>query len=139
MWTVLSNATTRNPGRRPPRPRRFVPRLVPLEDRLAPAAFTVTTKFDLLDPADGKLSLREAISRTNANPGPDTITLPAGVYKTTRSGYESSNLAGDFNIQDSVTIWGASAATTVVDGGRLDRVFDIFGPRPARCGSRSRA
>src|SRR5262245_18737340 len=77
-----------------------------LEDRLAPATFAVTTKLDVFDPADGKLSLREAVSRANTNLGPDTIKLPAGVYKITLPGLESFNADGDFNIVDSVTFKG---------------------------------
>src|SRR5262245_59561922 len=107
------------------------PTLEILEDRLAPATFAVTTKLDVVDAADGKLSLREAVSRANTNPGPDTIKLPAGIYKITLPGHESNNLAGDFNIQSSVTIVGASASTTIIDGQRLDRVFDIFGSGPS--------
>src|SRR5262245_50781767 len=113
------------------RVRSIVPTLEILEDRWAPATFTVTTKADVINANDGKLSLREAITRANINPGPDTVKLPAGLYKITLPGHESNNLAGDFNIQSSVTIVGASASTTIVDGQRLDRVFDIFGSGPS--------
>ena len=44
-------------GRRPARSRL---RLECLEDRAVPATFTVTTALDVVDPADGRLSLREA-------------------------------------------------------------------------------
>ena len=61
--------------------RRVRPRLEALEDRLTPATFKVTTFADVVDPADRKLSLREAITRANDLSGPDTIVLQAGVYK----------------------------------------------------------
>ena len=62
-------------------------RLDRLEDRLVPATtFAVTTTLDVVDPSDGKRSLREAISQANAHPGLDTITLPAGVFKITLEG-----------------------------------------------------
>ena len=38
-------------------------RLECLEDRSVPATFNVTTTLDVIDPADGKRSLREAITR----------------------------------------------------------------------------
>ena len=52
-----------------------------LEDRSVPATFYVNTLSDLVDPADRKLSLREAITAANNRPGVDVITLPAGQGK----------------------------------------------------------
>jgi hypothetical protein len=107
-------------------------RLECLEDRSVPATFTVSTTLDVINPTDGKLSLREAISKANANPGADTIVLPAGVYKITLAGAgEDANATGDFDITDAVTIAGAGAGLTVVDGQQLDRVFDISGDAPS--------
>ena len=49
-------------------PVRRRPRLEALEDRLVPAAYHVSSLLD-----DGSAgTLREAITQTNANPGPDT-------------------------------------------------------------------
>jgi predicted outer membrane repeat protein len=104
-----------------------------LEDRLAPATFTVTTRLDSIA-GDGKLSLREAITRANTTPGPDTIILPARVYKITLGAPQQDdffNLAGDFDIHDGVTIRGASAGSTIIDGNQIDRVFDIYGSGPS--------
>lgn len=85
------------------------------------AGFAVTTTAD-----GGAGSLRDAIDQANANPGPDTITVPAGTYTITLAGDDSANATGDFDILDDVTIIGDSAATTIIDGGGLDRVFDVI-------------
>ena len=106
-------------------------RLDSLEDRTVPATFTVTTSLDVVDPADGKRSLREAISAANATLGVDVILLPAGVFKVALAGAgENANLNGDFDVTDSVTIRGAGAGLTAIDGQQLDRVFDAFGTAP---------
>src|SRR5262245_12261055 len=100
-----------------------------LEDREVPATFAVTTALDVVNPADGKLSLRAAVGRANAHPGVDTVVLPAGVFKITldESGI-GQNSGGDFDVTDSVVIQGAGAGLTVIDGQRKDRLFDLLGP-----------
>jgi CSLREA domain-containing protein len=102
-------------------------RLECLEDRVAPATYVVNTTVDELTPGDGKTSLREAIALANSHPGPDTIMLPAGVYKIQNLGP-----VNNFNVTDSVTIIGDGAGSTVVDGQQLDRVFSIFGVAPGK-------
>ena len=57
-----------------------------LEGRAMPATFTVTTTLDVVDPADGKLSLREAVTRANNRAGADVIALPAGVFRVALAG-----------------------------------------------------
>jgi CSLREA domain-containing protein len=109
-----------------PRPTRL--RLEYLEDREVPATFTVTTFADVVDPADGKLSLREAISRANATPGADTILLTAGVYTLTIPGDDNTNAAGDFDATDSLTITGVGPIATTIKGNHNDRLFDVLGP-----------
>lgn len=92
------------------------------------------TKVD--DTADGTCSiddcsLREAIIAANANPGPDTIVLPAGQgpYTLTRTGSpEEGALTGDLDITESLTITGPGGH--IIDGGGTeatptDRVFEI--------------
>ncbi|MFN8466049.1 MAG: CSLREA domain-containing protein [Caldilineaceae bacterium] len=81
-------------------------------------------------------SLRDAIQAANtdtavggctAGSGADTITLPSGTYQITidPGSEENANAAGDFDIASSLTIQGAGAGSTFVDGGGLDRVFDV--------------
>ena len=85
------------------------------------AGFAVTTTAD-----GGAGSLRDAIDQANANPGPDTITVPAGTYTITVAGFnEDSNATGDFDISDDVTIVGAGAGVTIIDAAGLDRAFDV--------------
>lgn len=92
------------------------------------ATFVVTTTADSNDGACtvALCSLRDAVIAANGNAGADIITLPAGVYTLTIPG-AGENLAatGDLDITDAVTINGAGAATTIIDGGGLDRVFDV--------------
>lgn len=94
----------------------------------APAAtFTVTKTADTNDgTCDADCSLREAVIAANANPGPDTITVPAGTYLLTLPGTgEDGAATGDLDLTGATTISGAGALLTVVDGNGLDRVFDI--------------
>jgi predicted outer membrane repeat protein len=104
----------------------FRPRLDLLENRAVPATFTVTTTIDELIPGDGKLSLREALTRANTTAGADVVVVPAGLYKIELP----LLLGGDFDITDGVTIQGAGAGNSVIDGQQLDRVFDVMGNAP---------
>jgi len=99
---------------------------------LAPFAlattFVVTKTTDTNDGVcDADCSLREAIIAANANPGADFIQVPAGTYTLTIPGAgEDAGATGDLDITDAVTISGAGASTTIIDGGGLDRVFHIL-------------
>lgn len=87
-------------------------------------SLAVTTTND-----GGPGSLRAAIDCANSTGGANTITVPAGTYKLTRSGAdEDGNNTGDLDILKSITLKGAGAATTIIDGNALDRVFDIKSP-----------
>src|SRR3990170_3213880 len=98
-------------------------------DRPAAAAnFAVTKTADTADGAciPSDCSLREAIIAANASPGADTITLPAAIYILTIAGAnEDAAATGDLDITGDLTINGAGAATTIIDGGDLDRVFHV--------------
>lgn len=106
-------------------------------DASAQATITVTSTTDTLVPGDGACSLREAISNANANADTtsgdcvagsawDTIMIPAGTYTLSIAGInENANMTGDLDITDETTVQGAGMAQTIVDGGRIDRVFNI--------------
>ena len=101
--------------------------------------YTVNTTADTSDAdlaaspcrdAHGKCSLRAAVMQANYHLGPDTIVVPKGTYKLTRAG-SNDDLAvvGDLDITESVTIKGAGATSTIVDGNGAvtgDRVFQIL-------------
>ena len=99
------------------------------------APITVNTTDDELN-ADGDCSLREAIQAANtdtavdacsAGSGADTITVAAGTYTLRIAGAgENANATGDLDITDDLTISGAGAATTIIDGAALDRVLHIL-------------
>jgi predicted outer membrane repeat protein len=78
----------------------------------------------------GEITLRAAIMEANALPGPDWIILPAGTYTLTigQAG-ENAGAKGDLDIIEttgSLTILGAGANVTVIDGNALDRVFQVL-------------
>jgi len=99
------------------------------------ATFSVDTFLDTIDsnPGDGicadadqDCSLRAAIEESNAMPGADTIELPAGDFVLSIAGTgEDLGASGDLDIVDDVTVIGAGADATRIDGGGLDRVVDI--------------
>jgi|GEM_PF-934877 len=95
----------------------------------ATTTFIVTKTGDTNDGAcDADCSLREAISAANATPGDVIITLPSGTYTLFIAGIDEDLAAtGDLDIVSNLTIIGASAGTTIVNGGRIDRVFHITG------------
>jgi CSLREA domain-containing protein len=95
------------------------------------ASFAVNSTADGTDgvcaTTAGGCTLRDAIKAANALPDADIITLPAGTYTLTVMGAgEDLAATGDLDITGPVTINGAGAATTIIDAGRIDRVFDIF-------------
>jgi CSLREA domain-containing protein len=91
------------------------------------ATFTVTR---LDDPApgacDSDCSLREAVRAVDAGSGGDTIAIPAGRFRLTIAGAaEDAGATGDLDLTKSVTIQGAGARQTLIDGSGIDRVFDV--------------
>ncbi|MBK8466079.1 MAG: CSLREA domain-containing protein [Chloracidobacterium sp.] len=83
--------------------------------------------------SNGACSLRAAITEANALAGPDIITLPAVTYTITLVATdEDANAGGDFDITSPITINGAGATTTIVQGapdpfGAAERVFHVSG------------
>jgi CSLREA domain-containing protein len=64
----------------------------------------------------GRCSLRGAIDEANALAGADTITLPAGAYTTTLLGLSPNNGSGAYRAFGTLTINGAGAGTTFIQG-----------------------
>lgn len=101
------------------------------------ATFTVNSTSDVVDfkPGDGvcetalgngTCTLRAAIQESNKLAGADIIQLPAGTYVIAIPG-TTGDASGNLDISDDVTISGAGAQTTIVDGGGIDNVFSIVG------------
>src|SRR6185436_6679722 len=117
----------------------------------AATTFTVNTTLDLPDvnPGDGicntgvaTCSLRAAVTESDFTGGANVINVPAGTYTLTLGPFDdefngagATPDSGDLDIADfsafslpqliSVTINGAGAATTIINGGDIDRVLDI--------------
>jgi CSLREA domain-containing protein len=98
----------------------------------APLSVTVTTTADsdsnCATTGETPCSLRDAIRYANGRTSADTttITLPAGTYNLTHTGYcEDAAATGDLDITQNVILNGADPATTIIDGMGSDRVFDM--------------
>ena len=129
---MFGKTTRQKTGKR--KATRIEPSLEGLESRVVLSTFSVNTTLDTRavnlqtgQDATGHISLRSAIQAANALRGPDTIDLPAGVYRLTLAGPgEDAAAAGDLDITGDLTIGGRSASNTVVDGNNLDRVFEVL-------------
>jgi predicted outer membrane repeat protein len=103
----------------------FRPRLEVLEDRLAPATFTVPLSNNT-DPAsvaaENGFALDDAIIAANASPDPtNTIVLPAANYLVV-----PNNQLGLQPITHDLIISGAGPTVTVIDGVNSFRVFESY-------------
>lgn len=104
----------------------------------AAAVFTVTGTADNTNACSGSScpSLRSAVLASNHAGGSNTIKVPAGQYKLTRTPAGSDDgLTGDLHITADVTILGAgdgAGGTIVVGDG--DRLFDISAAKVALSG-----
>ena len=113
---------------------RNCPSLEALEQRLQLSTFKVNTTLDTLavnlhtgKDASGHISLRSAIMAADAHGGSSTIIVPAGTFKLTIPGAdEDADATGDLDVKGKITIKGASANSTIVNGNGLDRVFEIL-------------
>ena len=77
--------------------------------------------------ADTNISLREAIIATNNAGTHQTIFLAAGTYTLGIMGAgEDTAATGDFDIRADLTLIGAGASSTIIDGNGVDRVFSIL-------------
>ncbi|MFZ1426553.1 MAG: right-handed parallel beta-helix repeat-containing protein, partial [Geminicoccaceae bacterium] len=87
------------------------------------AYLTVSTQADIVDPGDGKLSLREAVAQANAGAGADTIRFTAAV-----AGRRLVLTGGELKVTNSVVIDGSGGgAPTTVDADEASRVLSIAG------------
>jgi CSLREA domain-containing protein len=112
-----SGGSRRDPRRRQRRPR-FVPRLEPLEGRLAPAVLTVNTLADETT-ADNFLSLREAI----------TVVDNPGTYGSLSTA-EQAQISGTLRQNDTIQFaHGLTGTITLGSSGHLLRRRH-FQPRP---------
>ncbi len=83
--------------------------------------------FQICSGAGSDCSLRGAISKANADTANSyTINIPAGTYTIALTGSEDSNVSGDLDVINNVTLTGAGAGSTIIDGGGIDRPFDTF-------------
>ncbi|MCA9019354.1 MAG: right-handed parallel beta-helix repeat-containing protein, partial [Planctomycetaceae bacterium] len=79
------------------------------------------------DGSDATVTLRAAIQEANALVGSNTIELAAGTYLLGIAGIdEDQSATGDLDIRDNLTIRGQGVGVTIIDGGALDRIFQIF-------------
>lgn len=100
-----------------------------LEDRHMLATFNPLPT----DPDGSPGSLRAAIIQADSNGQDNTINLAAGTYQLSianSAGQENGSAQGDLDLTGAghtITIRGAGAAATIIDGDKLDRVFQILG------------
>jgi len=101
---------------------------------LSSEVITVTTFIDEYGTGSA-CSLREAIQAANtqsafggcpAGGSTTVINLSAGVYTLARAGAgEDGNATGDLDIHSDIVINGSKTSPTIIDGGGLDRVFQV--------------
>src|SRR5436309_5440940 len=106
------------------------------------ATFNVNSTLDLPDvnPGDGicnagaaLCTLRAAIMEANASSNANVINVPAGTYTLTlgpaddEENFDGAQQGtGDLDIlNNDLSIIGAGSGSTIIDGGGIDRVFDI--------------
>ena len=116
----------------------------------AAVTFTVNSTDDLPDTNPGSgtchtsantCTLRAAVMQANRSSGAGaTIVLPAGIYNLTiPASVPDGDFNGDLNLTPPpsgspnavIAITGAGAATTIIHGNKLDRVFHVYSGRTA--------
>ena len=85
----------------------------------------IRTVTDLGDTTPGGAPGQLRFEINAAAPG-DTIVIPAGTITLAGEAGEDDNAGGDLDITESLTIQGAGEGMTIIDGGGIDRVFDII-------------
>jgi CSLREA domain-containing protein len=102
------------------------------------AVIPVTTTADELT-VNGRCSVREAIRAANLDVALDScpagsaavqdiVRIPAGTYILGLApAGDDVGASGDLDVLGSVSIFGVGQGRTIIDGGALDRVFEIHG------------
>ena len=106
------------------------------------ATIPVETTADEAAVANGSCALREAISAANTDStvggcpagsptGTDTIAVPGGLYPLSIPPVDpfSDNTTGDLDINSMIALVHIGAAPATIDGGALDRVFQVQSPQ----------
>lgn len=119
----------------------FATILAPIASAAPTTVFTVNSTADEVDnaigsggcqTASGFCTLRAAIQEANFAGGSHGIILPSGTITLTIAGTGEDNSAtGDLDIKSNLFITGTGSATTIIDGGGLDRVIHIVGVYPS--------
>src|SRR5262245_9475064 len=89
------------------------------------ATFAVNSTIDVADampgdgvcesaPGNGVCTLRAAVDEANALAGPDSVDMPGGLFAL---------LSGELHVIDDLTISGAGASATIIDGGGGRGIF----------------
>ena len=117
--------------------------ILDLDDNTLPSDFSVSWTVETgvngftdgidTDPGDGVYAdvngiatLRSAIMEANVSVGAESITLAAGVYNLGIDGhFEDEAFVGDLDVFGSLTIIGAGAQRTIINGNDLDRIFHV--------------
>ena len=72
-------------------------------------------------------TLRQAIQNANAIVGAPVLNVPTDTYTLAIAGTgEDGTRTGDLDVTDAVTLVGAGAPTTIINGNNIDRVFHLF-------------
>jgi CSLREA domain-containing protein len=104
------------------------------------AVFTVNSPADVVDPnpgdglcetatSNGVCTLRAAVMETNALPGPDAIYLPSAASPSVLGipgQNEDKSVTGDLDIKDELELTGDGPELSMIDGGGVDRVLDVW-------------
>jgi CSLREA domain-containing protein len=92
--------------------------------------FRVTQTSDANGACNDRCSLREAVIVASDQAGDDKVRLRRGRYELTIGGPgDDFGEEGDLDTSggDVVTVAGAGMGKTVIDGNKIDRVFDVLG------------
>jgi hypothetical protein len=101
----------------------FLLTLLPVSlHRPAEAATLTVTDCGDTTPGGSSGQLRKLINDAASG---DTIVVPACTITLTGAAVDNANQTGDLDVNKSLTIQGAGASSTIIDGSALDRVFDI--------------